>query len=54
MAEQVGISGGAGFVFGAVEVGGDGQTGLGFGGAKEVEDFLVAGQRFAGPVLGDL
>jgi hypothetical protein len=50
---QVGIDGGTGFVLGAVEIGGDRQSGLSLGDAKEVEDFLVAVQRFVGPVLGD-
>ena len=53
LVDQVGIDGGPGFVLGAIEVSGDSQAGLGLGGAKEVEDFLVAVQRLSGPVLGD-
>src|SRR6266403_4945027 len=43
----------AGPVVSAVEVGGDRQTSLGGGGAKEVEDLLIAVERLGGPVLGD-
>jgi hypothetical protein len=38
----------------SIEVGGDPQTTLGRRGADEVEDLLVAVQRFPGPVFGDL
>ena len=37
----------------AVELSGDGQAGLGSGGANEVEDLLIAVEWLAGPVLGD-
>ncbi len=37
-----------------VEVSGDGQAGLSSGGTNEVENLLIAVERFAGPVLGDL
>ena len=37
-----------------VEVSVDRQAGLSSGGANEAEDFLIAVERFAGPVLGDL
>ena len=43
----------AGWVVSAVEVGGNRQTRLGGGGAKEVENLLIAVQRLGGPVLGD-
>ena len=44
----------AGRIVATVEVSGDRQTGLGSGGANEAEDLLVAVERFAGPVFGDL
>jgi hypothetical protein len=37
-----------------VEVSGDGQAGLSSGGTNEVENLLIAVERFTGPVLGDL
>jgi hypothetical protein len=37
-----------------VEVSSDGQAGLSSGGANEVENLLIAVERFASPVLGDL
>ena len=43
----------AGRIVSTVEVGGHCQTGLGCGGAKEVENLLIAVQRFGGPVLGN-
>jgi len=41
-------------VVATIQVGGDRQAGLSFGGANEAEDFLVAVERLAGPVFGDL
>src|SRR5215469_18765263 len=38
----------------AVEVRRNGEAGLCFGGADEAQDLLIAVERFAGPVLGDL
>ena len=52
-ADEVGVQDGTRFVLGTVEVGADGQAGLSFGGAKEVEDLLIAVQRFASPIFGD-
>ncbi len=37
----------------SVQIGGDGETGDGGGGADEIEDLLVAVQRLASPVFGD-
>ncbi len=34
----------------AVEVGGDGETGLGFGGSGVIEDLPVGVERFTSPV----
>ena len=45
---------GAGGIVATVEMGGDRQAGLSSGGANEVEDLLIAVERFAGPVPGDL
>ena len=45
---------GAGSIVATVEVSGDGQAGLSSGGTNEVENLLIAVERFAGPVLGDL
>lgn len=53
-ADEIGIWCAAGFVVGAVQVSGDPQAALCLGGANKVEDLRIAGQRFAGPVLGDL
>jgi hypothetical protein len=36
-----------------VKVGGDRKPGVGFGGANEAQDLLVAIERFSIPVLGD-
>jgi len=44
----------AGWIVATVEVSVDRQAGLSSGGANEVEDLLIAVERFAGPVLGDL
>jgi hypothetical protein len=44
----------AGWIVATVEVSGDRETGLSSGGANEAEDLLVAIERFAGPVFGDL
>ena len=44
---------GARGIVSAVEVSGDGKAGLSASGADEVEDFLIGGERFAGPVFGD-
>ena len=44
----------AGWIVATIKVSGDRQTGLSFGGTNEAEDLLVAIERFAGPVLGDL
>lgn len=44
----------AGWIVAPVQVSGDRQTGLSFGGANEAKDLQVAVERFAGPVLGDL
>ena len=43
---------GAGWIVATVEVSVHGQAGLSSGGANEVEDLLIAVERFAGPVLG--
>ena len=43
----------AGGIVAPVQVGGDRKTGLGFGGANEAEDLLVAVERLAGPVFGN-
>lgn len=53
LADEVGIHSCARFVVGAAEVSGDCQTCASLGGAKEVEDSLVAVERLPGPVLGD-
>ena len=45
---------GASRVEATVEVSGDGQAGLSSGGTNEVENLLIAVERFTGPVLGDL
>jgi hypothetical protein len=37
-----------------VDVAGDGEAGIGGGGADQLDDDLVADQRFAAPVLGDV
>jgi hypothetical protein len=44
----------AGWIVVTVKVSGNGQAGSGFGGANEAEDLLVAVERLAGPVFGDL
>src|SRR6266542_117445 len=44
---------GLSLVASAVQIGGDGKAGLGGGSADEIEYFLVAVQRLAGPVFGD-
>lgn len=44
---------GAGWIVTTVEVSGDRQAGLSSGGSDEVEDFVVAVERFTGPVFGD-
>lgn len=44
----------AGWIVAAVKVSFDRQAGLSCGGANEVEDLVIAVERFAGPVLGDL
>jgi hypothetical protein len=44
----------AGGVFAGVQLGGDGQPGGRGGGADQLDDGLVAGQRPAAPVAGDL
>jgi len=41
-------------VVSAIEVGGDGKAGFGACRSDVVEHFLIAGQGFSGPVLGDL
>ena len=43
----------AGWIVATVEVSVDRQAGLSFGGANEVEDFVIAVERFAGPILRD-
>ena len=45
---------GASWIVTTVEVSVDRQAGLSSGGANEVEDLVIAVERFAGPVLGDL
>jgi hypothetical protein len=45
---------GAGWIVATIEVSVDRQAGLSSGGANEVEDLVIAVERFAGPVLGDL
>ncbi len=52
--EMLGRGLGAGRIVATVEVSGDGQSGLSSGGTNEVENLLIAVERFAGPVLGDL
>ena len=44
----------AGWIVATVKVSVDRQAGLSSGGANEVENLLIAVERFAGPVLGDL
>lgn len=44
----------AGGVFAGIQLGGDGQPGARGGGADQLDDGLVAGQRPAAPVAGDL
>jgi len=44
----------AGWIVATVEVSVDRQASLSSGGANEVEDLVIAVERFAGPVLGDL
>jgi hypothetical protein len=44
----------AGGVFAGVQLGGDGQPGARGGGADQLDDGLVAGQRPTAPVAGDL
>jgi len=44
----------AGWIVATVKVSVDRQAGLSFGGANEVEDLVIAVERFAGPVLRDL
>lgn len=45
---------GAGWIVATVEVSVDRQAGSSSGGANEAEDLVIAVERFAGPVLGDL
>jgi hypothetical protein len=45
---------GASGIVATVEVSVDGQAGSNCGGANEAEDLLIAVERFASPVLGDL
>ena len=45
---------GAGEIVATIEVSVDRQAGSSCGGANEVEDLLIAVERFASPVLGDL
>jgi hypothetical protein len=52
-AKEQGIRTEAGWIVSAVEVGRHSQTGLSCGGTKEVENLLLAVQRFGGPILGD-
>jgi hypothetical protein len=52
--KEQGIGMEASWIVGAVEVGRHRQTGLGCGGPKEVENLLIAVQRFGSPVLGNL
>ena len=44
----------AGGIVATIEIGGNGQAGLGGSCADEVENLLVAVEGFTGPVFGDL
>ena len=52
--EMLGRGLGARRIVATIEVSGDGKAGLSSGGTNEVEKLLIAVERFAGPVLGDL
>jgi hypothetical protein len=54
LCEFTGRRGDASGIVPAVEVSGDFETSLSVRASDEVEDFLVAGERFGGPVLRDL
>ena len=52
--EMFGRGLGASRIEATIKVSGDGKAGLSSGGTNEVEKLLIAVERFAGPVLGEL